>query len=107
MRHAVSQLFCRMTEKMGCDAVECLKTAKRIAGHHPTGSVAFQVAQLPFHVGTPWGSSSNGNELWAIVRDGDLVTMMLRRSVQPKTPEALRVDKIVRRRFAVYEEWAD
>lgn len=39
---------------------------------------------------------SNGDEVWAVCRDGRLVTLMLRRSSQPKTPDAFRVDKVLR-----------
>ncbi len=38
--------------------------------------------------------ASNGDELWAIVRDGRPVTIMRRRREQPATPEALRVDAV-------------
>lgn len=38
---------------------------------------------------------SNGNEVWAIVRDDELVTVMLRRSDQPATAGALRVEQVV------------
>lgn len=39
---------------------------------------------------------SSGNELWSICRDGRLVTVMLRRSGQPCTPYAMRVDEVIR-----------
>ena len=38
-----------------------------------------------------------GDVVWAIVRDGRLCTIMLRRSSQPATPEAFRVDCVVTR----------
>lgn len=40
--------------------------------------------------------ASNGNEVWAIVREGYLRTIMFRRESQPATPEALRVRKVVK-----------
>lgn len=40
--------------------------------------------------------ASNGNEVWAIVREGYLRTVMFRRETQPRTPEALRVGRVVR-----------
>ena len=39
---------------------------------------------------------SNGDEVWAIIRDNDVKTIMLRRSTQPATCGALRVKRIVR-----------
>lgn len=38
--------------------------------------------------------TSNGEEVWAIIRGGSVVTVMNRRGTQPKTPQALRVDKV-------------
>jgi hypothetical protein len=37
---------------------------------------------------------SNGDEVWAIIRDGVVVTTMLRRSTQPKTCASLRVEHV-------------
>lgn len=42
-----------------------------------------------------WSDESNGDEVWAIIRRGELKTVMLRRSSQPPTAWALRVDKVV------------
>jgi argininosuccinate lyase len=38
---------------------------------------------------------SNGEEVWAIIRNHDVKTIMLRRGSQPKTAWSLRVDKVV------------
>jgi hypothetical protein len=38
---------------------------------------------------------SNGDCVWAIVRDGEVATVMLRRSNQPSTRAALRVDAVI------------
>lgn len=38
---------------------------------------------------------SNGNEVWAILRDCLITTVMFRRSNQPHTPAALRVDRVI------------
>lgn len=37
---------------------------------------------------------SNGDEVWAIIRDGEVKTVMLRRGTQPKTRTALRVEEV-------------
>lgn len=38
---------------------------------------------------------SNGDEVWAVLREATITTVMLRRGNQPKTPAALRVNKVV------------
>jgi hypothetical protein len=38
---------------------------------------------------------SNGECVWAIVRDGVVTTVMLRRGSQPSTPQALRVSAVI------------
>lgn len=38
---------------------------------------------------------SNGNEVWAILRDSVITTTMFRRDNQPHTPAALRVDVVL------------
>ena len=38
---------------------------------------------------------SNGSVLWAIVRDCRLITFLLRRTNQPSTAAALRVDEVI------------
>lgn len=37
---------------------------------------------------------SNGDQVWAIVRESVVVTIMFRRSDQPATPQALRVARV-------------
>lgn len=43
---------------------------------------------------------SNGDQVWAIIREGRVHTVMLRRSDQPSTPQALRVRRVYGRRAA-------
>ena len=62
------------------------------AGEGRGESVAYRIARLTRAVGDI--ATSNGNEVWAIVRDGWLTTVMFRRSDQPATAGALRVDRI-------------
>lgn len=54
-----------------------------------------RVLKLGRQRGEAWGEQSNGDEVWAVLRRGEVKTVMLRRSSQPPTPEALRVDKVV------------
>ena len=56
---------------------------------------AVLIGCLPHNVGLSYSSVSNGNEVWAIIRSGRVVTLMLRRSVQPATPAALGVREVI------------
>lgn len=40
-------------------------------------------------------NTSHGNQTWAIIGDGKVITVMYRRSTQPKTPEAFDVDEVL------------
>ena len=55
---------------------------KQIASRSTAKSEAIRLLVLPEQVGQKWGEQSNGNEVWAIVRNSNLVTIMLRRSTQ-------------------------
>ena len=66
----------------------------RVAALSEVGSEAIRILTLPKQVGEAWGDRSNGNQVWAIVRNRRLVTVMLRRDTQPATPEAFGVEKV-------------
>lgn len=61
------------------------------AGH----DFAIRVLRLGGQRNDAWSDKSNGDEVWAIIRRGELKTVMLRRSSQPAEAWALRVDKVV------------
>jgi len=42
-----------------------------------------------------WRGGSNGDMVWAIIREGALKTVMFRRDSQPATPAALRVKLVI------------
>jgi hypothetical protein len=89
--HALQRIGERLT------APERVALAARIreaVTSHPSGSHAVLVARLGEARGDYWGS--NGGLVWAIVRDGVCVTVMLRRDSQPSTPAALQVDRVWR-----------
>jgi hypothetical protein len=56
---------------------------------------ALLVAKLPEQQNRHDFAASNGDAVWAIIRDGKVVTFMFRRSTQPATPNALRVRNVV------------
>jgi ribosome-interacting GTPase 1 len=55
---------------------------------------AIRVLDLGGMVGRAWTDRSNGDTVVAIVRNGIVRTVMLRRSTQPFTPEALQVRQV-------------
>lgn len=65
---------------------------------HCRMDTAIRVARVSFHGDNTQAyrdrAESNGEEIWAIVRDARVVTMMYRRANQPATREALRVQAI-------------
>jgi len=58
-------------------------------------SIAVLVLRLKAQRNRAWGEVSNGDQVWAIVRGGRVKTVMLRRSTQPATADAMRVDHVV------------
>lgn len=58
-------------------------------------SAAVLLARLSEPYGFAWGDKSNGQDVWAVVREGRVVTVMLRRKTQPMDPSAFRVDRVV------------
>ncbi len=65
-----------------------------IAKRSTVASEAIRVLHIGFQVNEAYGERSNGDNVWAMVRHGELITMFLRRSNQPSTTTALRVEKI-------------
>lgn len=61
---------------------------------HPRGEHAVRVLQLKKCRGIPWDVLSNGDEVWCIIRHGQVVTTMLRRSTQPRSAASLRVQYV-------------
>lgn len=60
-----------------------------------TDSVAVRVARLSAMHGYAWSDVSNGSDVWAIVRGGHVVTVMLRRRTQPTDKRAFNVERVV------------
>lgn len=81
--HAVSRALARFGPKAE-DVI--LAKATVAARHVPEDSAALLMARLPRPRNGTWGEASNGDEVWAIVRHGTVVTLMLRRSNQPHRP---------------------
>lgn len=63
--------------------------------HQPGSDIGVRVLKLDGQRNDAWSDQSNGDEVWAVVRRGDIRTVMLRRSSQPGTAAALRVDRVV------------
>jgi hypothetical protein len=95
--HAAERALGRLAEA-GINGAAVLSRAERLARKlDPSLSYGVLMATLPEpRGGRPWGAESNGNEVWAIIRQRRVVTLMLRRSEQRRTPEAMRVDRVGR-----------
>ena len=96
MRHAYQRVTDRLSQA-GFDNEtidQVYAVAEHLARRSPHPSEAIRLITLPDIVGEVWGEASNGNEVWAIVRDRTLVTIMLRRSTQSES--GLRCDHVTR-----------
>ncbi len=84
----------------GRNPAEAYSLAERIARAYPRTDIAVRLMVLEGAYGDTeediLSRMSNGNEVWAIIRQGVVTTIMLRRDNQPRTTEALRVDKVLR-----------
>lgn len=96
MSHAYERVTERMSEAgYGTATIEKVYwAAGQLAAASTAESEAIRLVNLDGQVGKAWSDRSNGDEVWAIVRGRNLVTIMLRRSSQPKTPAALKVAKV-------------
>ena len=97
--HARERANERMLEA-GIDPRLVLAVATKVASAHSTIDLAVRLAVLPQSCGDQrddvLSRESNGNEVWAICRGGHVVTIMLRRSTQPRTAAAFGVQRVAR-----------
>lgn len=94
--HAVKQINDRM-RKIGYSKEKRKKVTDKALEYTKKSKVrseAVRMFTIPNIYGIPWSNESNGNEVWAIIRNNTLITVMLRRNTQPSTPQSLRVDKV-------------
>jgi len=95
--HATERAMTRIAAA-GLSGRKVLAASAAIASKCPAGrSVAVKLTTLPEHVGSTnedfyARTESNGNQVWVIIRDRRVVTLMLRRDNQPETADAMRVD---------------
>lgn len=96
MTHANQRIAERLGDA-GFDALtigQLFDAAVALAKRSTAPSEAVRMLHLGGQVNSVGGNDSNGDNLWAIIRGRELVTMMFRRSDQPATATALRVDKV-------------
>ncbi len=91
--HAGDRIDTRIADA-GIDPLKVRQAANFIAPKCQ-GATAILLVTLPAVHGVAWSGSSNGDQVWAIVRQGRVVTVMLRRSTQPTTPKSLRVSVVI------------
>lgn len=89
--HATERLQDRLTSGERSEVMDAVKAAVQMNGR--SGSMAVYATRLQTSRAVECGS--NGQNVVAIVRNGVLKTVMLRRDNQPRTGVALRVDMVV------------
>jgi hypothetical protein len=93
-RHAEVALVA-LTQDMPVPASVILHHLRRMEA--PPTSAALEVCRMTMAIGDRAREQSNGDQVVVIIREGVVVTAMLRRSWgQPFTPEALRVEAVMR-----------
>lgn len=103
MRPTTNHASERIAERLTVAESSLLASAiERMAASMPDNrSYAVMVTRVDVPRGTftinPDGTGpSNGTDLYAIIRDRTLVTVMWRRTAQPTAPDAFRVDVVGR-----------
>jgi hypothetical protein len=94
-QHAYRRIYERLTPSEQADLSRKLQVLEGLRHRFNGHDWGMRLLKLDRQRNDPWGDESNGDEVWAVLRRGELRTVMLRRSSQPGTAEALRVDKVV------------
>lgn len=94
-QHAYERIFTRLTPKEQQELFRRLKVIEELRHKYCGHDFALRLLKLGAQRNEAWSEQSNGDEVWAILRRGEIKTVMLRRSTQPPTAAALRVDKVV------------
>ena len=89
--HATHRMMTRLTESERVAVREAVATVRSTITR---GSVALYAHRLSEDRAAACGS--NGRNVVAIIRDGRVATVMLRRDNQPATAARLRVDRVIR-----------
>lgn len=97
--HAGERAAERLTAA-GIDPAVVMREADVIARRFATTSIAVRLRALSAKYGDNRADvlsrESNGDEVWAVCREGTVRTVMLRRSTQPRTKEAFGVALVAR-----------
>lgn len=95
-QHAYRRVTERLTPAEQQQFFNRMTVLTQYARNHAQGhDWAVRILKLEGQRNDAWSDESNGDEVWAVLRRGELKTVMLRRSSQPPTAQALRVDKVV------------
>lgn len=92
--HATDRALGRLAEA-GVDGRAILWRAQKLA-RRLDASLSYGVLMLDLNENVATLDGSNGDQVWAIIRNQHVVTLMLRRSTQPRTTQALNVDRVGR-----------
>lgn len=93
MPHAIYRALDRAAARTGLSPVDVIRRAQSFTTE--PGNLAVCLCLLPAHLRTTDTDASNGDAIWAVIRNHHLITLMLRRSTQPATPAALKVDTVL------------
>ena len=91
--HAFNRMAVRLTEAEKADVIDTANIATEIMGKVDFAVYALKLGAMRHSNDS---STSNGQNVVAVVRGGVLKTVMLRRDNQPATAEALNVSKVLR-----------
>lgn len=94
-QHAWQRVYERLTPAEQPEVSRRIAALEQVCWRFAGKDFGIRLVRLGEQRGDAWSDRSNGDEVWAIVRNGSIKTVMLRRSSQPATTWALRVDHIV------------
>lgn len=94
--HSLDRIHERLTDAgLSATNIRTLAALVDAQARQINGAVAIRVLDLGTQVNRAWSDQSNGNLVYAIIRNRAVVTTFLRRSSQTNTPDALRVQRIL------------
>ncbi len=96
-KHALLRVENRISN---LNAQVLMHKAESVASSNLHGSIALKIADLdnfilPENLPYRERQLSNGNQIWAVIREQSVVTYFFRRSDQKQTAESMHVDRIL------------
>ncbi|MBT6045384.1 MAG: hypothetical protein HOG49_01065 [Candidatus Scalindua sp.] len=97
MQHYKNRLATRLIEQAGLSIDNASRLVKDLSGIARATDCDCGVfcGEIDFQ-GQAWTNSSNGEQIWAIIRNNRIITIMFRRKSQPQDAVSMRVDRILK-----------